>query len=173
MFTQDLDEDDVADLVKEQAAAQTPSQAPPQKPKAKAPPAPKVPFGNYKDKHIDDPAVPLAELEYLAGSTARGLDEPKRAKFKAQNQAFLVALDSEIARRTNGAAPGGAQSQAPGSYMDDGAWADLILKAEGDWQVEYLLANAAFQVQSGHDIPKDQRWKYFEHLNILVEKSKK
>lgn len=168
----DLDDEAVADLVKEQAKEQTKEQASAQKPKAKTPPAPKVPFGNYKDKHIDDPVVPLAELEYLAGSTARGLEDPKRAKFKAQNQAFLVALDAEIARRTNapgpGQAPVGQAKESTRAPMPDTSWAEFARMATEKWQPEADRVFMELGVQGFEQVELANRWVVFDRINALV-----
>ena len=168
----DLDEEAVADLVKEQAKEQTKDQAPAQKPKAKTPPAPRVPYGNYKDKHIDDPAVPLAELQYLANSTEKGLDDPKRAKFKAQNQAFLVALDTEIARRTNTAAPGQAQGGQPKEStrgpMPDATWTEFEALAMEKYSAAVQAVLASVGLVDLAQVKPEERWTCFDKINAEV-----
>src|SRR6185295_7820042 len=96
----DLEDEAVADVARENREEQ-----PPAKPKAKAKPAPSFAYGKFKGKAITDLEIPIDYLEYMSNQIAATIQEinadpkHKRAKFKAQDQLFLAALDAEVAHR--------------------------------------------------------------------------
>lgn len=185
----DLEEEVVADLAKEQRAEQ-----PIAKPKAKPKPAPMFNYGKFKGRQITDPEIPADYLKFMADSTASQLDDPAKAKFKAQNQLFLIALDAEIAFRRSKeqkptepppgippqnvqAAPGEVQTgkakETPMKPITDTAWAEFINFWETDWFDLYTLTKEEFGAASGHDVLKEERQKFYDRINTLITQAKK
>jgi hypothetical protein len=189
-----LDVDMEEEAVREVAQAEQTDQ-PKAKPKAKEKPAPSFGYGKHKGQLITDPAIETGYLEFMADKIASGLKEVTdakaqgtvhaRAKFAAQDQLFLAALDAEIAHRKQGqpqeapkqaeegvkSAPGDVGTQKPQEAkapMDDHAWADFLLVAEENHLAPYQATKKAFNVASGHDVPKAMRWSFYEKLNGLA-----
>ena len=141
---------------------------------SKNPPAPSFKFGKFKDKQITDPEIPLDYLEYMADATAKSLDDPAKAKFKAQNQLFLAALDAEIAARRAVPAPGSAQTEKPADTkppMEDAAWDEFIALAAKDYGPELDATVQEFKSEPIHLNPVD-RWAFFNRVNTLVGQRK-
>jgi hypothetical protein len=111
IFDQDFEE--LGDELGFERAASTNKEAKQPKPK----PAPFIPYGKHKTdadgnaQRINNPMVPLDYLQWLADKTKSGLQDVAadskhaRAKFAAQDQLFLAALDAEIAARKAAQSP--------------------------------------------------------------------
>jgi len=183
----DLDEEAVAALAKEQRGEQ---EQPAAKPKAKAKPAPAFSYGKFKGKLITDTEIPLDYLQFMADSAAKSIDDPAKAKFKAQNQLFVAALDAEIASRKKtpetsakpgdsaaGTAEGDTQATSASNPAQDRvpfseqAWAEFIRMWEDEWFDLYAITKESFKVTSGHDIPKDQRFAFYDRMNDAIAKA--
>lgn len=137
---------------------------------AKAPPAPSFAYGKFKGKQVNDPEIPIDYLEFMADSTAKSLDDPAKAKFKAQNQLFLAALDAEIASRQGKPGPGEAQSEKQGEAkapMQDAAWDEFIALATKDYANELDATVNEFKSEPIHLSTAD-RWAFFDRVNKLV-----
>lgn len=62
--------------------------------------APTLPnYGKYKGRPMDDPEVPMAELQYYLSGAEKSIGDPAKAKFRAANEAMRDALTAEIAKR--------------------------------------------------------------------------
>lgn len=57
-------------------------------------------FGKHKNKPITDVSVTVKDLETLASDLLRGINNPEKARFRAQNEALRAAVCAEIDRRT-------------------------------------------------------------------------
>jgi len=147
--------------------------------------APRFSYGKWKGSYINNAEVDLGYLEWFANATADKLKDPAREKFRSQDTLFLAALDAEIAHRKQGqpqeapkqaeegakSAPGDVGTQKPQEAkapMDDHAWADFLLVAEESHLAHYQVTKKAFNVASGHDVPKAMRWSFYEKLNGLA-----
>jgi len=201
MFSQDLDEDDVAKMTRDSQPEEK------QKPKAKEQPAPIIPYGKWKvdengqPRKITDPAIPTEYLQWMADKTAAQLQDPAREKFRASYTLFVAALDGEIAKRKasqpkpveepsqtpqnpSQAGPGDVKTPTQGDKPSQGeeparkpftekGWAEFVLYAEEEAHAEYADAKKTFKVASGHDLPKEKRIAFFDMVNGLVEANKK
>ena len=175
----DLDEEAVADLAKAQRVEEQPTA----KPKAKAKPAPTFNYGKHVGKQITDPSIEIGYLEFMADSTAKQLDDPAKAKFKAQNQLFLAALDAEIAHRkaeaaqqpektpeipakpaeaSLGTTDTGAPVDSNRKPFSESAWADIVLMFEEDFLAHYTAVKAQFGVGSAHELPAGKRISFYD-----------
>lgn len=184
MFSQDLDEDDVAKMTRESQPEEQP------KPKAKPKPAPSFAYGKHKGKTITDPAIDLDYLQFMADATAKSLDDPAKAKFKAQNQLFLAALDAEIAHRRayqpqDPSKPPQEQAKpalgdvdtskpidSPTATISDSSWADSVLVWEEGYLAEYTETKKAFRVTSAHDLAAGQRAEFRIAMDIMIATKK-
>lgn len=190
MFSQDLDEDDVAKMTRE---SQPEEKA---KPKAKEQPAPIIPYGKHKGLKITDEGIPTEYLQWMADKTAAQLQDPAREKFRASDTLFVAALDGEILKRKasqpkpaeepsktpqdpSQATPGEAQTGNVGTSsssgdeparqpITDSGWADFLIYAEEEAPTEYTNVKKTFKVASGHDLPKEKRLAFYDMLNNLV-----
>lgn len=90
----DLDEEAVADLKRGETE---------EKPKPKMQPAPslKLAFGRSKGKAINDPSVPVEDLEWMSKYLSDGLQKPDRAQYHAKDKVTIKQLEEEIGRRKN------------------------------------------------------------------------
>jgi len=83
-----------------------------------------------------------------------------------------VALDTEMARRTNGVAPGQAQNDQPvGSTkapMPDATWADFSAVAMEKWATETEQALTEHNLVDLAQVPAANRWTIFNRINALV-----
>jgi hypothetical protein len=62
--------------------------------------APRIPYGEHKDKPIDDPSIPGGYLrEFLAPALAKAVKDPKKSRFRADNQRLLEAVQVEVLKR--------------------------------------------------------------------------
>ncbi len=182
----DLEEEAIGDL----AAQERHEHQSAAKPKAKPKPAPSFSYGKFKGIEITDPSIPLDYLEFMANSTAASLDDPKKAKFKAQNQLFVAALDAEIAFRKQAppqepakqpdeqakTALGEVQAPKAGvtkDQLDDVAWATFLSEAEEHWFDLYQTVKEQFNVASGHDLPKEKRADFHAVLQAEIDAATK
>lgn len=181
----DMEEEVVQELAKEQQQAEV-AQKP--KTKAKAEQAPFIPYGKHKlgedgkPKRITDPTIDVEYLQWMADKTATQLQDPARAKFKAQDTLFLAALDAEIAHRKQTApaaelkqpqeqaktALGTLGTEKIGATIGDSLWADLVLTWEEAHLAEYQATKQAFKVGSAHDLPADQRQAFKASMDIMI-----
>lgn len=73
------------------------------KPKPK--PAPALPFGPSKGHAINDPAVPIQDLQDMIRAKLKRLEDPAREKrWDAADQAFIAAIEQELKEREKSAA---------------------------------------------------------------------
>lgn len=183
----DLDEEALAGLVQQEGQDKKERTA---KPKAKPKPAPSFPFGKYKGVPITDASTPLDYLEYMSNQIAAGIQEVnadpkhKRAKFKAQDQLFLAAIDAEIAHRKQAAEaaktptqatevrPGEAQPATGGETarkpFTDSSWVDFIIYCEEEAGAHYETVKTQYKVRSGHDIPPGVRIAFYDAVMALT-----
>lgn len=152
------------------------------KPKARVN-APVLPYGEHKGKKLDDATIPLTNLEWFADTIAAAIKDETKKKFQAQNQVLLLALDVEIAKRTQiegqtpskpvqnpsadraGATSNSGKVESQRAPFTDGAWVDFILIAESDMPEAYKAAKTKFKVTSGHDvISADARFSFFDFI---------
>lgn len=142
----DLDEEAVADLKKQEQA-----QA---KPKAKEKPAPKLAFGRSKGKAINDPSVPIEDLEWMGKYLTEGLQKPERAKWKAQDEEMISVLRAELGRRANASPEPNAAEEDP---IPDDQWA----KMTKDWAIhrklDYIALKAELGIEHASKIDPAQR----------------
>lgn len=117
----DDDDDDVVEVAAIQApppAAALPTPVPATSPKASPQPSGEaflVPFGNDKGRPITE--VGDRTLDFLISAFEKSIDDPEKARFRANNERALAAVRAEIARRDAGGA-----SNPPGMGDDDGPY---------------------------------------------------
>lgn len=56
-----------------------------------------IPFGRSKGTPIGDATTP--DLEWVAGALRRSVDDPTKARWRAQNEELLAAVEHELERR--------------------------------------------------------------------------
>lgn len=137
----DLDEEAVADLKKAQE-----KEAPKQKEqKAKtAQSVTRLAFGRSKGKTIDDPTVPIEDLEWMQKYLTDGLSKPERAKWQAADRATIALLDVEIGKRKNDEPESSASA---GEAISDEVWSRLCK----DWAWQRKLEYEALKAELGID----------------------
>lgn len=179
MFNQDLDDDDVANMVREQEQAkQTTKKKSSEKPK----PCPSMRYGEHKGKRIDDTSIPLQYLEWMRRKTAENLGTASRKQYEASDKLFIDALDQEIAARQTKDEPPGQQPSAqtdpdgppvdgsPCAQMDDGTWADLKLVMAEQFAEECGAVLSTFGLKRLDDVATSKRWVFYEQVQALVRK---
>lgn len=143
----DLDEEAVADLKKQEQKETS-------KPKQKEKAAPKLAFGRSKGKAINDPSVPVEDLEWMWKYLTEGLQKPERAKWKAQDEEMIALLRSELDRRTNASPEPNAAEEKP---ISDDEWARLTK----DWAIhrklDYIALKAELGIEHASKIDPAQR----------------
>lgn len=142
----DLDEEAVADMKRSEAKEQV-------KPKQKAPSAPKLAFGRSKGKSIDDPSVPIEDLEWMMKYLSDGLQKPERAQYHAKDKETISSLMLEIDRRTN-AAPG-LNSAAPD--VPDDVWKDMCATWAKSQPKDYKALKAELGIEHAGELPPEER----------------
>ena len=178
MFNQDLDDDDVANMVREQEQAkQTTKKKASEKPK----PCPSMRYGEHKGKRIDDASIPLQYLEWMRRKTAENLGTASRKQYEASDKLFIDALDQEIAARKAKDRPAGeppanqAEKEASNhgetqrSQMDDGTWLDLKLVMEEQCFEECQSVLVAMGLKRLDDVSTSKRWMFYEQVQELVK----
>lgn len=61
-----------------------------------------IPYGEHKGKTLDDGSIPGGYLrEFLEPALAKAVDDPKKRKFKADNERLLEGVRAEIMRRAS------------------------------------------------------------------------
>lgn len=130
----DLDEEAVKELRQDQQ--------PKEKQKPKLSTGPKLAFGRSKGMAINDPSVPVEDLEWMWKYLTEGLQKPERAKWKAQDEEMIALLRSELDRRTNASPEPNAAEEKP---ISDEEWARLTK----DWAIHRKLDYAALKAELG------------------------
>ena len=179
MFNQDLDDDDVANMVREQEQAkQTTKKKASEKPK----PCPSMRYGAHKGKRFDDASIPTQYLEWMLNKTKEGLGSDARKQYQAEDKLTINALEQEIAARRAKDEPPGQQppaqpdqsgpppGQGPRGQMDDGTWADLKLVMEEQCPKECEAVLIAMGLKRLDDVATSKRWTFYEQVQALVGK---
>lgn len=149
----------------------------PREVKKKATPSVTFPYGKWKDRRIDDPEIPLKDVQWMADATANKIKaieadpKHKEARFKEQKKLFLAALDAEIGHRQLHEADK-QPSPKEESTFDDSTWADMVLVFEEQLPEAYKTAKTEFHVASAHDLPADKRAAFYGRINALAPKEK-
>lgn len=131
----DLDEEAVADL-------KNGEQPEPKKQKAAVKQGPRLDFGRSKGKTINDPTVPVDDLEWMAKYLTDGLKKPERAKWNEKDRAMIALLDAEVEKRRNASPePNTAGQEA----IPDEVWASLC----NEWAWKRKLEYAALKAELG------------------------
>lgn len=195
MFSQDLDEDDVASMARQQGEQQ--SKPPASKAKAE-PQAQKFAYGKEKGKLLSDPTVTVDYLQWFADQTAAKLTDPNRVNFRVSDQLFLASLDAEIAARKKATpqeqpkeqpkVPQGQQEQpqettkppAVATSIDSGrkpftdaSWAEFLLFCEEEAIEVYKGIKEKFLVTSGHDVKAEHRIAFYDQVMAEIAAQKK
>lgn len=133
----DLDEEAVADLKKSE-------QPESKKQKTTIKQGPKLAFGRSKGKAVNDPTVPVEDLEWMAKYLTEGLQKPERAKWNEQDKAMIAMLDTEIWRRRSASPePNAAEQEA----ISDEAWAALCKEWAWKRKLEYEALKAELGIE--------------------------
>jgi phage recombination protein Bet len=64
------------------------------------PSAPTLPYGEHQGKPLDDASIPGGYLrEFIEPALAKAINDPKKRRFKADNERLLEAVRAEVMRR--------------------------------------------------------------------------
>lgn len=162
----DFDEEAVQDLKrKEQQDDATTKEAP--KPKPKAKPAPKLAFGRSKGKEITDPSAPVEDLTWMRDYLVSKLDDPARAKWRANDQLMIQAIDTEVAARQQQAqaAPPPADTREP---MRDEEWAQFTMQMDHDFHDAYVTVKAEFKITDVKAVAVMDRWRVYDRIQQVI-----
>lgn len=161
----DFDEEAVQDL-KRKEQEETPKEEP--KPKAKAKPAPKLPFGRSKGLAINDPDVPVDDLKWMRDAIAAKLDDPSRAKWKANDQLLIQALEAEIAAREKKAPAEQKDQREP---MRDEEWAQFTMQMDTEFHDAYVKVKQEFKVKSSDGVAQADRWRFHDRILGIIDEA--
>ncbi len=130
-------------------------------------------YGKHKGQSIDDQAVPTGYLEWFADMTAGQIKRPDQAQFKEKNQAMVLALDAEIAKRKakKEDKPKEPEAKPAKPPMDDAAWNGFIDIAVADYKSTFIEILNTWQVSKPDDIAADKRWQFYNDVNDAVAAS--
>jgi len=141
----DLDEEPVAELHRQEQKQEP-------KPKAKAQPAPKLAFGRSKGKAMNDPSVPVEDLQWMLNYIANNVGSEKRKAYEKQDHAMLAALQEEINRRgasrpasQENDVPGTNAGESEGDAIADDVWLDMC----ATWAKSHPAAYKALKTELG------------------------
>lgn len=141
----DMEEEAVAKMRKEELRE---GEAP--KMKAKPKPSPKLAFGRSKGKSIDDPSVPIEDLEWMSKYLSDGLQNPGRAQYHAKDRETIANLMGEIDRRQN-AAP------ESNTAVPDDVWKDMCATWAKSQPKEYRALKTELGIEHAGELPPEER----------------
>lgn len=150
----------------------------------------KIPFGDYKDRKLNDPDIPVSELERLLRIKEQDLKDPNKAKYRQKDEAFAAALMNAIHVRKDAARsasmpkePTGQQARQalpphpPLSHTEDEAiptdeeWSKKMAYMDGDLARKAIKAKvkAKLKVDSLHDLHGEERLIFLRTLRDFAK----
>lgn len=100
-------------------------------------------YGKYKGYAMDDPEVPVAELQYYLSGAEKSIQDPAKEKYKAANEKMRDALQAELAKRT-------APREAP-SGVTPHQLAERLEMAEGIKELAQVMNDSVTVDMSDED----------------------
>ena len=130
-----------------------------QSPRSKAP---MLRFGDHKGKQIDDPSIPITELQYLLNYISKNVGSEKRKRYEADDRQMIHALTDEIKQRD--------QATQGTSVPEDADWQTYCATMFKEYEDQYIQASLYFKVADPIELPYEQRARFQAHLRGLTIK---
>ena len=127
-------------------------------------------YGRHKGQPMDDPAIPISELEYYLSGAEKSISDPEKAKWKTQNEQMRDALKAEIAKRSGA---GAKPQDTSKSVASDVEWIGQIAEWEEHHTDVFQQVKEKMHVEAAGALKGEARVHFTNTMNDFMTKPPK